>query len=174
MRKAIHIFALLLIASLRLSGQSIKNLDTDNGFGHFQFGQKPLELTDIKQIRTRLYQKDFVREYIYTGKDVPAINAMKVTAVILSFYENRLFGIRVCFDTTSASQVTEDFNKVQLWLESKYGKEWHTTPSEGNTDMTGRTWKATTVSLDHLMSIKGYSYINFIERKLYSEVITLK
>ena len=173
MFRKIPILLLLLSISVIAAAQSLTNLDTAYGFRQFKFRLKPTEIKDLKQVRTSIYKKDFVREYAYTGNDITELNTVQITGIILSFYENRLFGIRISYDSSSPARINDDFNKIQYGLSAKYGTGW-TTAVTDVPDITGRTWKAGKVVIDNIMSATGYGYINLIERKTYKEVMADK
>lgn len=171
MSKNIAILILVMLVTCSATAQSTADLDSIYGFRQFRFRVKPSQLKDIRPIPTLIYHKDFVREYEYTGTDIAELNTVKISRVVLSFYQNRLFGIRICYD--SSVHINDDFDKIQYVLSAQYGAKWTPTPSENN-GITGRTWKGQKVSLDNIMNASGYGYINVLERRIYKEMMADK
>ena len=179
--KKIYIIILIFLSQLVIS-QTTNDLDVKNGFRNFKLGSSPIQNKNIVKNDNQNPSFPDVITYKYIGKDLESIFGVNVESIQLSFFKNKLMGIRVSFGDIGKSFELHEFNSIKGFLEQVYGTKWYNATDEDGIIVNGSIWDGKNVKLELLRidysksktNPKEYGfvggYINVMDKKLMQEM----
>jgi len=180
MKATITTFFLVLFSTLSFS-QSVNDLDLKNGFRHFKLGSSSSQIQNIVKRESKVDNSLNVVSYDYVGNDIKTIFGVNVYGLSLSFFNNKLFSIRVSFGDFDGNDFTsEEYERIKNTLQELYGSDW-ITPTKNKNVISGAIWDGKKVCLELLRTnfntnktdpkdffISGY--MNVFDKKIMNEV----
>jgi hypothetical protein len=149
MTKALFI---LLLSSLSTDclAQNLDRLDATNGFRKFKFGMLKSQFAHLSDHQTSIHQRD-VTICDYNGHDITEFTGIKIEAILLGFYKNRLYQINISFGSPLKEYASSEFKIVQSGLEMNFGHSFHKCNEDPSSDIINcAIWDGTAVRVENL------------------------
>ncbi|WP_269222535.1 hypothetical protein [Flavobacterium sp. IMCC34518] len=182
--KKIFLFAYLLISCCQFTfSQTVNSLDLKNGFRQFKFGTSPQQIKNIikDDKLDNHYGNPNIKHYIYIENDIEKLAFVKIEAINLKFYKNKLVHIGVDFGNLDNEFRYDEYEKILDVLETAYGTNWTQGKDRNDQVLNAAIWEGKNVILeliridftkhtlkDKYNSIKGYLHV--YDKKLDAEM----
>lgn len=147
------IFFFITFLPIFASGQSLTNLDKNNGFRKFKFEMSPTQIKNIKKISaTSTLNLRGVTYYTYTGSDILEFYSVKIEEIKLSFFNNRLYQIGISFGSIFRKYTDNEFSLANEALIVNFGHRTHDCKETSliNDKLDCLIWDAPKIRLEHV------------------------